>query len=242
MLSLGFAYTCRTGAQSTRGIKFPLNDRSGLTPILCLKCIRPQGGVARGRLGISIAPCLKVLVVLRGAVASRVLEAVTMFVVAALSLLLLLYVGFGDGRRNYELIHIEKLTAHGRFLQNSIENFLRDGLPLKQYVGFSTLAASIVDSEDVDAVAVYDQSGKQLFIAVDKHNPALPPSAFVKNPADGIKIHVGDTHYQVVLPLRTRFETVGSVVVVSPKRLVAGRMRVAFLPLLITGGVLAGAF
>lgn len=196
-----------------------------------------------GSRGYSALFELKVVVVLRGAVASRVLEAVTMFIVAALSLLLLLYVGFGDGRRNYELIHIEKLTAHGRFLQNSIENFLRNGLPLKQYVGFATLAAPIVDSEDVDAVAVYGLSGKQLFIAIDKHNPALPPPAsFVKNPADGIKIHVGNTHYQVVLPLRTRFETVGSVVVVSPKSLVAGRMQLAFAPLLIIAGVLAGAF
>ena len=110
---------------------------------------------------------------LRGGVIHRLIEAAAMFFVAALSLLLLLYVGFGDGRRNYETIHIEKLTAHGRFLANSINNFLRDGLPLKQYVGFSTLAASIVDSEDVDAVAVYDQSGKQLFIAIDKGKPTL---------------------------------------------------------------------
>lgn len=176
-------------------------------------------------------------------IVNRVLEAVMMFVVAALSLLLLLYVGFGDGRRNYELIHIEKLTAHGRFLQNSIENFLRNGLPLKQYVGFATLAGPIVDSEEVDAVAIYDASGRQLFIAMDKQNPLLPAApAFVKNPADGIKIYVGNTHYQVVLPLRTRFETVGSVVVVSPKSLVTGRMWVAFRPLLIVAGMLACVF
>ena len=181
---------------------------------------------------------------LKGGVIHRFIEAAAMFLVAALSLLLLLYVGFGDGRRNYETIHIEKLTAHGRFLESSIDNFLRDGLPLKQYVGFSTLAAPIVDSEDVDAVAVYDQSGKQLFIAIDKTKPTLPPppSELIKNPADVIKIHTGNTHYQVVLPLRTRFETVGSVVVVSPKSLVTGRIWADFLPLLIIAGVLAIAF
>ena len=200
-------------------------------------------GAARGQSGILDFFYPKVVVVLRGAIANRVLEAVTMFVVAALSLLLLLYVGFGDGRRNYEIIHIEKLTAHGRFLQNSIGNFLRNGLPLKQYVGFSTLASPIVDTEEVDAVAVYDASGKQLFIAVDRQKPALPsPPAFVKNPGEGIKIYVGKTHYQVVLPLRTRFETVGSVLVVSPKSLVDDRMRVAFAPLLIIAALLASAF
>src|SRR5579872_7258351 len=128
-----------------------------------------------------------------------------MFVVAASSLLLLLYVGSGDGKRTYELIHLEKLTAQGLFLQNSIEKFLRAGLPLKQYVGFSTLATPIVEGADVDAVTVYDQAGRQLFNAVDKRKPALPPAPpSVKHPADSIKIHLSETHYQVVVPLRTR--------------------------------------
>jgi MFS family permease len=173
----------------------------------------------------------------------RLAEAITMFVVASLSFMLLLYVGFGDGKRNYEAVQLEKLTAHGLFLQSSIEKFLRDGLPLKQYVGFSAVAAPIVESSDVDAVTVYDQTGKKLFIAVDKSKPALPPPPpSVKNPADSIKIEVGDTHYQVVLPLRTRFETAGSVVVDSPKRLVTERMRESFLPLVFVLGALAIAF
>ena len=92
-----------------------------------------------------------------------------MFIVAALSLLLLLYVGFGDGKRTYELLHIEKLTAQGLFAQTSIEKFLRDGLPLKQYVGFSTLATPIVEGDDVDAVLVYDDKGQLIFNAMDKN-------------------------------------------------------------------------
>ena len=64
-------------------------------------------------------------------------EGATMFIVAAASLFLLLYIGFGDGKRTYELTHIEKLTSQGLYLQNTIEKFVRDGLPLKQYAGFS---------------------------------------------------------------------------------------------------------
>ena len=79
------------------------------------------------------------------------LEAFTMFVVAAASLFLLLYVGYGDGKRTYESIHIEKLTAQAAYVQTSMEKYLRDGLPLKQYVGFSTLAAPVLEGEDVDA-------------------------------------------------------------------------------------------
>jgi MFS family permease len=170
-----------------------------------------------------------------------------MFIVAVSSLLLLLYVGFGDAKRTYELIHLEKLTAQGLFLQTSIEKFLRDGLPLKQYVGFSTLAAPVTDSADVDAVTVYDQTGKRLFINIDKTKPELgpllpPPPPFVEKPSDSIKIEVGDTYYQVVLPLRTRFETAGSVIVISPKGLVTDRMRESFLPLVFVVGALAVIF
>jgi len=99
----------------------------------------------------------------------RLIDAFTMFVVTVLSLSLLLYVGYGEGKRTYEQIQLEKLTAQGSLVQSSIEKFLRDGLPLKQYPGFATLAAPIVDSqEEVDAMAVYDQYGRQLFVVVDK--------------------------------------------------------------------------
>src|SRR5947207_8077470 len=98
-------------------------------------------------------------------------EGAMMFIVAAASLFLLLYVGFGDGKRTYESTHIEKLTSQGRYLQNAIEKFVRDGLPLKQYAGFATLAALLLEGEDIDALIVYDPKGRQVFSAIDKRKP-----------------------------------------------------------------------
>src|SRR5213083_3796890 len=173
----------------------------------------------------------------------RLIDGLTMFVVAASSLLLLLYVAFGEGKRTYELIHLEKVTAQGRFAQLSIEKYLREGLPLKQYAGFATLATPIVDSEDVDAIAVYDQSGRQLFVAIDKRKPKLPePSSAIHRVKQNIEIDYSDTHYQVVLPLRTRFETVGSIVVMSPTDLVTRRLRPSFVPLLYVAAGLSALF
>ena len=179
-----------------------------------------------------------------GRFARWVIEGVTMFIVAAASLLLLLYVGFGDGKRTYELMQLEKLTAQGLFLQNSIEKFLRDGLPLKQYAGFSTLAAPVLESDDdVDALIVYDQAGNAVFTAIDKKRPALPePPPTVKNVGEAVQVHHGVTHYQVVLPLRSKFETVGSVVVVSPTTTVNKRMRDSFTPLVLMVGLLSTLF
>src|SRR5437660_7965666 len=151
----------------------------------------------------------------------RLADGITMFIVTVLSLGLLLYVAFGEGKRGYEQLHLEKITAQGRLVQSSIEKFLRDDLPLKQYVGFTTLVTPIVESEDLDAIAVYDQLGRQIFIVADKTNPHLPePSSAITRLKQDIEVDYGPTHYQIILPLRTRFEAVGSVVVMSPTNIV----------------------
>src|SRR5262245_60898719 len=101
----------------------------------------------------------------------RISDGVTMFIVTALSLLLLAYVGAGEGRRTYENLEIDKLTSQGKSLQNVIENNLRAGLPLRQIVGFTTLAEGVVNGiDEVHAIAVYDRAGSQVFIARDKRN------------------------------------------------------------------------
>jgi hypothetical protein len=113
---------------------------------------------------------------------NRLIDGLTMYVVTAASLMLLLYVGYGDSKRTYEQIHIEKITTNGQLVQNSIEKFLRDGLPLRQYAGFNTLATPILESEDVEKLAVYDQAGRQIFEAVDRSNTVLPelPAGILK--------------------------------------------------------------
>jgi len=178
-----------------------------------------------------------------GAFYRRLIDAGTMFIVAALSLLLLLYVGFAEGKRTYEEIELEKVTAQAIFVQNSIERFLRDGLPLKQYPGFATLVGPIVESQkEVDAMGLYDQSGRRLAIVVDKSNPKLPElSSAITRVKQKIEIEYGDTHYQVVVPLRTRFETVGAIVMMVRTEFIAEVLRASFLPLAFLAVGLAAA-
>src|SRR3954454_17805158 len=96
----------------------------------------------------------------------RIIDAVTMFIVTGLSLLLLVYVGMGEGRRTYDQLQIETLSSQGARLQTAIENSLRAGLPLNQFAGFNTFASSIVNGlDEVDAMAVYNLAGHQLFIS-----------------------------------------------------------------------------
>jgi len=135
------------------------------------------------------------VMVVKAKLGHRVIDAVSMFIVTALSLFLLLYVGFGEGKRTYEQIELEKLTAQGHLIQNSIEKFLRDDLPLKQFPGFATIASPVVDGlSEVDAMAVYDHDGHELFLVKDKTNPQLPAtSAAISRVKREIEIDQGAT-------------------------------------------------
>jgi MFS family permease len=160
-----------------------------------------------------------------------------MFIVTGLSLLLLVYVGIGEGKRTYEQLEIEKLTSEGRRLQTSIESNLRAGLPLKQFAGFNTLAEGVLNGaysiEEINALAVYDTAGQQLFITIDDTNPKLPPpSPAIKRVNQNIEIDKSDTHTQVILPLRNRFEAVGSLVVVAARGGLVKRLNSSFEPML----------
>ena len=176
----------------------------------------------------------------------RLADGITMFVVTGLSLLLLVYVGFGEGKRIYEQFQIEKFIAHNRIVQNAMENYLRAGLPLKQYAGFSTLADPIVQSiDEIDAMVVYDQSGQQLFIVTDKDkkNPKLPdPGEVARQVKQSVEVERHDGYYQVVVPLRTRFETVGSLVITAGTAVTERRLSATFQPLLFGAFVLSALF
>jgi len=182
----------------------------------------------------------------RATLAQRLTDGVTMFVVTGLSLLLLVYVGMGEGKRIYEQFQIEKLLAHNRIIQNTMENYLRAGLPLKQYAGFATLADPIVQSiDEIDAMSVFDHAGNQLFIVTDKDKkvPKLPNVAEVaRQIKQDIEVEKHDAFFQIAMPLRTRFESVGSLVITAGTDVAERRVNASFTPLIMSVAGLAALF
>jgi MFS family permease len=154
----------------------------------------------------------------------RLTDGLTMFVVTLFSLLLLVYVGFGEANRTLSQFHIENITAQGRIVQGAMEAYLRAGLPLQQYAGFKNLADPIVESKDVDALIVFNESGKPLFSSVDRANPEIPAPGLAVNHPTNIQILDTKAYYQIVIPLRNRFEVLGSVVISSPKKVIAEKL------------------
>lgn len=143
----------------------------------------------------------------------RLVDAVVMLAVTALSLGLLLYVALGEARKTYPAFQVEKMQAQGALVQTSIEGFLRAGLPLGQLPGFTRLADTIRASDpDIAAIVVRDAGGRVAFAVGD-------PSAF-ERPLDAA-VGADDAWLWVTLPLDNRFATVGSLIVVMPQSAIA---------------------
>ena len=174
----------------------------------------------------------------------RLIDAGTMFLVSGLSLLLLMYVGFGEAQRTYEQFHIEKLAAQARVVQNAMETFLRPGLPMRQFVGFATSTEPILASDEtIAAMTAFDRNGRQIFVSGDEEITLLPTVAAGQNP-DERQYHLrkDEKYIQVILPLKSRFEQVGHLAITMPRSVVTQRVQASFQPLLFATLGLSAAF
>ncbi len=175
----------------------------------------------------------------------RMIDAVTMALVAGVSFLLLVYVGFGEANRSYEQFYVGKLSAQARVLVNAVESFLKRDLPLDQYVGFSPRAERLLSSDEtVAAMAVFDHKDQQVFASGSAQIGILPRkrSSLGTTTEEGLNVHHDDNFLQVILPLRNNRETVGSIAISMRHALIARQVEERFLPLVPIGLGLSIAF
>lgn len=175
---------------------------------------------------------------------SRILDFSAMALVAGLSFLLLLYVGYGEALRSFERFHVDKLAAQGRMLQAAIERYLRRDLPLSQYVGFRARAERLrASDEQILALAAHDVGGKPIFTSGDAEIALLPvaPEAS-RTVVDAGEVRKDREHLQLILPLSNRYERVGSLVLTVGWSAIERTVSAAFLPLLYWALGLSMAF
>jgi hypothetical protein len=173
----------------------------------------------------------------------RVIDAVAMFMVALISLVLLIYVAYGEAKRTYEQFQIDKLVAQGQVIQSAVEGFVRPGLPIHQFVGFNGLAEPMVKADPlIDAISAYDVNGRRVFVSGEQKGDLLPADSdtttYIKDKNAEIR-RSGDI-LQVIVPVRNRFEQVGYVMMSIPRAKVAEQVEIAFRPVIYIG--LAAAF
>lgn len=178
----------------------------------------------------------------KNGIARRLGEALVMFIVTLLSLILLVYVGYGEGKRTYGEFHTAKVVTQAGTVRNALEAFLRDGLPIRQFAGFNSLAGPIVETEYVDAIFAFDVAGREVFRTVDpKLTIALQPPAAAK-PPEQAEVLNRDGYNYITVPLRSRFEAAGTLVVATSDAVAAKPVRAAFAPLVVLAVLLSAAF
>ncbi len=163
----------------------------------------------------------------------RALDALTMLLVSGLSLVLLMYIGFGEAQRTYQQFYLDKLVAQARVVQNTMEAYLRPGLPLKQFVGFARLTEPILESDPaVAAMTTFDFNGAPVFSSGSATAALLDKAPRMAQGDPGYELRESPAEYQIVLPLRNKFETVGRLAVIMPRAVVEERVAEGFRPLL----------
>lgn len=177
----------------------------------------------------------------RSTMTSRIIDAVTSFVVSALSFSLLIYVGYGESRRTYEQFQIEKLVGQAELVQDSMEAFLRNGYPIRQFAGFTPLADAILSIDSsVARLGVLDLSGQPIFQAGEGTVKLL---THVRDRAsDRFEIRDAFDRVQVVVPLKNRFEKVGNIAVTMLYEKLDARVSEAFKPVALTALAITIAF
>ena len=171
-----------------------------------------------------------------------------MSIVAGLSLLLLIFVGYGEAKQTYTHFQTGKLEAQGRLMQMTLEQFLRPGLPLEQFVGFKTKAEPILASDTtIKAISAYDRDNKQIFITGEPSEGPISNGEGVlistyKDGKNKYEVRQDSGVLQVILPLKNRFEKVGSLVISMPHEIIESKVKEAFRPVLYTSIAVAIAF
>jgi predicted MFS family arabinose efflux permease len=174
----------------------------------------------------------------------RIADAVAMFVVAVVSLLILVYIAFGEARRNYERFQIEKLISQGQVGQGALETFVRPGFPLHQFVGFGTMTDGLVEADPlIDNISAYDAAGNRVFSSSSGSDIKLISPESARKSDDGLaEVRTTSDRMQVVLPIKNRFETVGSLVLSSPRDKITARVEEAFRPMIYISAIASVVF
>jgi len=153
-----------------------------------------------------------------------------------LALVLVLYIGYGKAQHTYPDLRLDSLAAIGEIAQNSLQTFLAAGLPLSQFVGFSTLTEPVLLSEpSISEIRVIDKTGKMIFSNPPSASAEQPQTNRTSRDSGKYSIYESGRLLTLSLPLRNKFGTVGSLEIVTDKTLIDKKINAFFFPAVIVG-------
>jgi len=151
-----------------------------------------------------------------------------------LTLLLLIYIGYGESRRTYTSFQMEKLRTQGEIMQIAIAAYLQAGLPLNQFSGFPSQSEGLLRSDDkIENIQVVDPFQNRIFVGLQNDGGQEQELARIDartykqsriqleaRPFSQTKIEESADSYRVILELQGKFGIAGFLFVESTKKAV----------------------
>ncbi|MEK7990483.1 MAG: MFS transporter [Thiotrichaceae bacterium] len=152
------------------------------------------------------------------------------FVITALSLLLLLYIGYSDAKHSYQQAQFDRLIFETEIATALMEDFLKIGLPLDmisdflekktalgKFAGFEVFNNKNFNQNEV-SITVSDTTGKIYF---SNNTASSEQLGELQGAIEGTQILVYRQHYQLKVELYNKFEELaGYLQVYIPKTLI----------------------
>lgn len=159
-------------------------------------------------------------------------NALMMFSVCFLSLSLLVYVVQGKATRTYEQFYREAGVAQGQLIRNTVEAFLRQDVPLRQFAGFNALTESLLTAKGAIAkIAIQDEKGEEIFSShVRQPVETLGGRERPDDEGPGFSQDL-EAGASIELPLRSKFETTGKILIQIKLEEISARVTEAFQPI-----------
>ncbi|MFO1056023.1 MAG: MFS transporter [Dongiaceae bacterium] len=178
-----------------------------------------------------------------GSAGSRWLAVLPLALATLASLALLLYAGYGEGRRVYVQLRLERIAALGEVLASSMETFTQTGLPVRQFAGFEAQAAALnAAGPSILAVRVLDPAGRTVF-----EQPAGAATPAAGHPAryalsePGSEVWQAGDRLRVLLPVRDKMAVAATIAIDVDEAALVRPVAAALWPALLVaaaGGLL----
>ena len=156
--------------------------------------------------------------------------------VMSLSLWLFVFAAKREAERTYPQRQLEILAHQGELTKHNMERFLKAGVRLKHFVGFSIMTDPLLDKGSwVQEIMVYNMEGQLVFFNSREKEKAQKASDDPWQTGFNLDSEVGsleskfksdqrNAHYKVTLPLSDKFEEVGLLMLSMPKDLVKNQI------------------
>ncbi|MEM8862998.1 MAG: MFS transporter, partial [Chloroflexota bacterium] len=169
---------------------------------------------------------------------NRLLPAAGIMVALAISLFMLVTIGYRDALVAYTSYEFDKLGAQGDVVRQSMKPFLLNGLPIEQFPGFQPLTTPLLESDaDLQAVYIQGESGEVLFINQRQSAEFDPQSAVFEAspsvPAESVTAYIAtenESYLRASLPLEGKFGPSGQLHLVYDHNATLSAVNSAYQP------------